>query len=275
MKQVNKSALRIGIGGLILLACLMIAFWPRRAVPPPAPPKGAHKPVLVPTTLAFPKGRGKIAIVLDDWGYGLRQLPTLKTIRRPLTIAVLPSLPYSTRVAQEAQAHGYEVILHLPMEPKDPSASREQETILIGMSNQQIQKILQESFRSVPFAKGINNHQGSKATTDRALMEVVLNEVKRRDLYFLDSRVTESSVCGDVARGLKVRYARRNVFLDNDKTPERIRQRLVELARLAAHEGSAIGIGHDRPNTLRALQEAVPALEKAGYTLVSASELAQ
>ncbi len=269
----GKAGLWLGIAALLILGCLVFAFWPRKGVPPKAiPPK---PPVPAPTALSFPKGQGKIAIVLDDWGYSLHQLPALKRIHRPLTIAVLPSLPYSGRIAEEAQAQGYEVILHLPMEAMDPGAPRETETILTGMPSQQVQKILQGSLKTVPFAKGINNHQGSKATADRALMEAVLNEVKRRNFYFLDSRVTESSVCGDVARDLRVRYAGRNVFLDNDKAPEQIRQRLADLARLAAQEGGAIGIGHDRPNTLRVLQEGVPALEKAGYTLVSASELAQ
>ena len=272
MKPVNRVALWIGVSGFILLACLIYAFWPRKVVPPRVISPKPTVPVAA--ALHFPKGKGKIAIVLDDWGYSLHQLPVLKTIRQPLTVAVLPSLPYSTRVAKEAQAQGFEVILHLPMEAQDPKASREAETLLTGMPKQQVLKIMEESLAAVPFAKGINNHQGSKATTDRALMAVVLSEVKRHGLYFLDSRVTEKSVCGDVAQQLKVRYTRRDVFLDNDPSPEVIQQRLVELTRLAVKEGKVIGIGHDRPNTLSVLQEAIPALEKAGYTLVKASELA-
>ena len=213
--------------------------------------------------------------MLDDWGYGLRQLPALKTIRQPLTVAVLPGLSYSSRVAQEAHAEGFGVLLHLPMEARDPKAPREAGTLLVQMPKQQVLQIVDQSLASVPFAGGINNHQGSKATADHALMEVVLGEIKRRNLYFLDSRVTENSVCGEVARIFKVRYTRRDVFLDNDPAPDRIRQRLAELAKAAAKQGSAVGIGHDRPNTLRVLQEAAPALEKAGYTLVLASELAQ
>ena len=270
MKPANKIALWIGVAALVSLGCLIFAFWPRR-IPPK---KLVERPVVSPA-LTFPKGTGKIAIVLDDWGYSLHQLPILKTIRQPITVSILPSLLYTSRVAQEAKGQGFEVILHLPMEARDPMAPREAGTILTRMSRKQVLQMVDQSLASVPFARGANNHQGSKATADRSLMEVVLGEIKRRNLYFLDSRVTESSVCGDVARDLKVRYARRDVFLDNDKAPALIWERFTELAKVAAREGSAIGIGHDRPNTLGVLKEAVPALEKAGYTLVPASELAR
>ena len=270
MKPVNKSALWISAAALVCLACLILAFWPRR-IPPK---KGVPRPV-VSGGLAFPRGKGRIAIVLDDWGYSLHQLPALKSIHRPITVAVLPSLAYSSRVAREARAEGLEVILHLPMEAVDPKAPREAGTILTGMPRDQVVQMVDQSLASVPFAAGVNNHQGSKATADRPLMELVLGRIKHRHLYFLDSRVTENSVCRDVARSLKVPYARRDVFLDNDKSPEIIRIRFLDLAKVAAKEGRAVGIGHDRPNTLQVLQEAAPALEKAGYTLVSASELAQ
>ena len=222
----------------------------------------------------FPKGKGKIAIVLDDWGYNLRQVPFFQEIRRPLTVAVLPNLPFSNQVAQSAHSKGHEVILHLPMESVDPNAPREPGTLSGGMSRQEILSALDRSLATVPHVQGISNHQGSKATAVRPFMETVLEEAKRRKLYFLDS-LTGPSVGEEVARAMKVRFAERAVFLDNELEPTQIRQRLVELAKAAAAHGEAIGIGHDRPATLQVLREAIPDLEKAGYQIVPVSQLAK
>ena len=270
----DKEKLILGLGGVALLAILIGSFLHGPARKEPPLPRTAPKKVAAPMP-SFPKGRGKIAIVLDDWGYNLRQVPALAALRRPVTVAILPNLAYSSRVANAAAASGHQVILHMPMEAQSPSAPRERGTILTAMSDPEILKQLDDSLRSVPFAKGFSNHQGSKATADRHVMEVVLKEARKRNLYFLDSLVTDRSVGQELSRELQVRYARRQVFLDNSSSRGSIRKSLMELARRAAKEGEALGIGHDRPNTLEVLQEALPELEAAGYTIVAASELAQ
>jgi hypothetical protein len=246
------------------------------AVTRPAPVPVPSPPVALPAApLVFPKGRGKIAIVLDDWGYTMKQVPSLNGIRRPLTLAVLPELPHSADVARAARANGHEVILHMPMEALDPAEPREGSTLLSGMPRQQVIERLSRSLRSVPSARGISNHQGSKATADPALMEVVLREAKRRGLYFLDSYVSNRSVCAEVAAKVRIPFARRVVFLDNEQSSPAIQKHLAQLASIASEHGEAIGIGHDRPVMMEVLKKAVPALEKAGYTLVPVSELTE
>lgn len=224
---------------------------------------------------SFPMGVGRIAIVLDDWGYSHHHLAWLETLDRPLTIAVLPNLPYSEEVAKAAHRHGHEVILHMPMEAMSPLASQEPATLLTSMSQKEMLDRLERSLTSVPFARGISNHQGSKATADRGFMRLVLDEVKRRDLYFLDSLVTDRSVAEELAGNVQLPFARRTVFLDHENDPAQIRAQLVRLAEEAARQGHAIGIGHDRPQTVQLLQEAIPALEQAGYTMVPVSELVE
>lgn len=223
----------------------------------------------------FPKGRGKIAIVLDDWGYSLRHVPILNSLRAPVTVAVLPNLPHSARVAQEARSHGHEVILHMPMQPVDSREPREAGTILTTMREQEIRRLLGEALKSVPGAQGVSNHQGSKATADRQVMTAVLQELKRKQLFFLDSLVTQESVCREVAGRTGVAFAQRSVFLDKEESEGAIRERLLELASAAREGGEAVGIGHDRPAMMAALEKAIPALRKAGYTLVRVSELAE
>lgn len=285
----NRNKLLIPLTGLILLCILVfsIRFFSRAhprlagraggaAVTRPVPVPVPQPPVALPLPVfSVPPGKGKIAIVLDDWGYTLKQVPTLMAIHRPLTVSVLPGLAHSAEVAQAARAGGHEVILHMPMEALDPKAPRERGTILTGMPRREVIERMDRSLRTVPSAKGINNHQGSKATSDAALMEIVLQETKRRGLYFLDSYVTKQSVCAEVAQRIRIPFARRSVFLDNELSGPAIQKQLMELARVAARRGQAIGIGHDRPMTLEVLRQAVPALEKAGYTLVPVSRLAE
>ena len=249
------------------LAPAAVPAAPSVSLPPPAKVLPARSPS------PFPKGKGKIAIVLDDWGYSLRNLPILESIRRPVTVAILPSLPHSAEVAKGARAHGHEVILHMPMQAMDPNEPVETGTLQPGMSETQVIQLLDQALASVPGAEGISNHQGSRATSDRALMEIVLRHVKQRKLYFLDSFVTGHSVCREVARAVQVPFAQRAVFLDNEENQPAIEKWLAELARQAARRGEAIGIGHDRPAMMEELRKAVPALEEAGYTLVPVSDL--
>lgn len=213
--------------------------------------------------------------MLDDWGYSMKQVPALTSIHVPLTVAVLPGLAHSAEVARAARRYGHQVILHMPMEAMDPNAPREKEMLRVGMSAAALSATLDQALATVPNARGVNNHQGSRATSDLDLMRVVLRELKRRGLFYVDSFVTNQSACEQAARENGIRFARRDIFLDNEETPEAIRRQIAQLAQAAAGRGHAVGIGHDRPATLKVLQEAVPALQKAGYTLVPVSELAE
>jgi len=114
---------------------------------------------------------------------------------------------------------------------------------------------------------------GSKATADPRLMRVVLETLKKRRLYFLDSYVISSSVAEGLARILKIKFAKRDIFLDNSASPEYIRQQLERLKEEAQEKGVAIGIGHARPNTLAVLAKELPKLKKEGYKLVFVSEI--
>lgn len=215
---------------------------------------------------------GKIAIVIDDWGYNQNNLALLKQIKQRMTLAILPNLPYSARISQEARALGQEVILHFPMEPQEKS-HLEQNTIMTGMDESTIRQILALDLDSVNPAKGISNHMGSSAIRDMQTMSVIFAELKKRGLYFLDSYVTSESVAAGLADTMKVSYARRNVFLDNKEDAEYIKNQVNQLKTKARLYGKAIGIGHDRRLTLQVLKELLPQLEKEGYRFVFVSEL--
>jgi uncharacterized protein len=231
------------------------------------------KRILRPKRQAAPIAqKGMIAIVIDDWGYNINNLPVLKQIKSPLTLAVLPNLSYSKRINQEAHALGFEVILHFPMEPREKS-HLEQNTVMTGMDEATIRQILAVDLNSINYAKGISNHMGSAAVSDPRTMSIILGELKKRGMYFLDSYVTSESVAGELAAKTGVGFARRNVFLDNQDDPEYIARQIYQLKTKARVYGKAIGIGHDRRLTMQALKEAIPQLEKEGYRFVFVSDL--
>jgi uncharacterized protein len=217
--------------------------------------------------------KGRIAIVLDDWGYSLNNEAVLARIKYPLTLSVLPNLPYSVAIVEEAHRLGLEAILHLPMEPHE-KYRLEHNTILTTMDDAVITGIMAQDLQAFPGIKGVSNHQGSRATEDPRTMKVVFTELKNRGFYFLDSVVSARSVALNLARNMKIGFARRDVFLDNSDDPEYIKAQLQKLKVKARVSGKAIGIGHDRKATLQVLEEMMPLFAQEGYRFVFVSELA-
>jgi hypothetical protein len=235
-------------------------------------PAKKSKKVIKPSRSAVQPIKGKIAIVLDDWGYSLDNVNTLKSIKRPLTLAVLPNLNLSKKISAGLHQAGFEIILHLPMQPVG-KYSLEENTISTKMSKEQIENILYKDLSSIGYAKGVSNHMGSMATSDLRTMEIVFKYLKKRGLYFLDSFVSKESVCKGLANKVGLRFAKRDIFLDNNSDPEYIRGQVYKLKARAKLKGQAIGIGHDRKNTIQVLKEVLPELEKEGYRFVFVSEL--
>lgn len=219
---------------------------------------------------------GRIVIVIDDWGYSLSNLLIIEQIKQPLTCAILPGLKNSIPVMQKLNNLGFEIILHLPMEPKEKGGltpNLENNTIALGMDAEEVRRIFDEDLANIVFAKGVSNHMGSRITEDKPASAIVLMEAKKRKLYFFDSFVTNQSVCSALAKKIKIRFAKRDVFLDNQDAPGYIQGQLIKLKNLAKRQGLAIGIGHDRKNTLLVLKEMLPQIEREGYRFVFLSQV--
>jgi uncharacterized protein len=222
---------------------------------------------------AVSRGAPRLAIILDDLGYDRAAADSLLELPFPLTVSVIPHLPLSSEVAEEAFRRGDQVLLHLPMESESPEAKREEIELRVGMNSQQVASALGGMLETVPHAVGANNHQGSLATADPTLMRELMPALREHGLFFIDSRTTTATVAYDVAEASGVRAASRKVFLDDTPTKEAVRAQLDLAARDAKRDGFAIAIGHPHPATIAALAEAVPELEKRGIRLVFASEV--
>lgn len=219
-----------------------------------------------------------IALVIDDLGNNGEGLAEILHLGVPLTVAVLPFLPASRHDAELARQAGHEVILHIPMEPRSGSpAWLGSQPITVDLGDEEIKARIRHGLAEIYGAVGMNNHMGSKATTDARVMRAVLAVAKERRLFFVDSRTADSIVVATTAKSLRVPCIRRNVFLDGAKSEEFVRQRLLILAQIARSRGCAVGIGHVGPeggmSTVRGIKNALPMLRRMGIEFVSVSRL--
>ena len=218
--------------------------------------------------------KGEIALVIDDFGYRQDMITEFSAIRRSFTFAVIPFKPYSKDAAAKGLASGHQVMLHLPMEPMSGvEASEAPITVRIGMTASQIRELIDKSAGSLPGIIGVNNHQGSKATADKAVMEAVVKDLKQRGLFFVDSRTNGRSVAAETARREKVKTTENDLFLDGMADIAYIKKQLRTAGEMALKLGSVTVIGHARPTTAAALREIIPELEAKGIRFVFVSQL--
>jgi uncharacterized protein len=221
-----------------------------------------------------PTGRPRLAVVIDDLGNDRAQAESLFQLSYPLTISVLPHEVNSGEIAEEAHRRGYQVMLHLPMAS---TAGSKDEAVELhpGMASAEVNKTFRAMLETVPYAAGVNNHEGSLGTADQKLMDDLMPLLHERNLFFIDSRTSAATVAETTAHAAGVATTRRNVFLDDEQSVPAIRKQFALAIRDAREKGSALAIGHPHPQTLGVLSEMLPEAERQGVKLVFASDLAQ
>jgi polysaccharide deacetylase 2 family uncharacterized protein YibQ len=241
------------------------------AAPPAAEAAATPLPKFTRRKRAPGGGGGDIVLIIDDLGFDGQPLERLMALDPNVNCSILPNGTRTAEFARKLNARGFEILCHLPMEPRGGEAPG-RNAILTSMSDDEIARVTRENIAAIPYARGVNNHMGSRATADRRVMTSVLRAMPE-ELYFIDSRTVAGSVAEDVARELNVRTAARNVFLDDVATEHAVRQQVHELAEAAQKKGVAIGIGHPYPVTMRVLAEELPELRARGFRLVRASQV--
>lgn len=250
---------------------------PTIRLPTPVPePMPAPVPRDIPSSAvrSVPDGATwKLAVVIDDAGYRRDQLEPFLSFPGRVTIAVLPQLPHSEYASRAARRAGMDVILHQPMEAlngADPGPG----AIFVGDSREDIDRVVSQNLKTVPDAIGINNHMGSRVTSDRATMGIFFDVIRDRDLFFLDSRTTHETVGTEVAVEIGVRVRERGVFLDHDPSPLAIRTAFLEALERAVYDGEVIMIGHVMvPAVAELLHEMHDDLIEAGFEFVGLKQL--
>ena len=287
----SKKNYPLIVAALIILAALLILvaiinYQPSAksqvpeapAAPEPAP-QPEPEPQIQPQPTPEPKPEAKdetpkkrIYLILDDGGHNTKQLMPFLKFPGKLSIAVIPRLGYSKEAAELIYQSGKTVMLHQPMQPlgkADPGAG----AILVNMSDDQIRRTLNDNLDSVPHVVGFNNHMGSAATSDERVMDVVLKVAKQRGLFFVDSYTHSGTVCAKVAKKNGMRIARRDIFLDNDKSKEKIMEAFNAGKAIADKNGYAVMIGHVWSDNLASTMiELYPEFIEEGYCFESVAD---
>lgn len=220
--------------------------------------------------ISFPP---KVAFIIDDLGYETEVAKKMMELEFPIALSILPFLQYSEFIAEEGKKKNQEIMLHIPMEPNNSDADPGPGAIKSYMSEEEIRQAVRGSIFNFPYVVGVNNHMGSKITEDRKIMKIILEEIKRYDLFFIDSVTTRNSIAYEVAQEMEIKSAVRSVFLDNENGIEYIKGQMLEIQETALREGEVIAIGHGRINTFYVLKLIIPELIKAGIEIVPVSEL--
>jgi polysaccharide deacetylase 2 family uncharacterized protein YibQ len=186
----------------------------------------------------------------------------------------LPGLSYSKESEELAHEYGYEVMFHLPMEPKSIADNYPgRGAITTDMSEEEIHKIMTSYLSAFTYIKGVNNHMGSRATENEQVMRSVLKVLKPLGLYFVDSRTSSQSVAYKLAQAMEVPAGKNDLFIDNEHEVAYCKDFIDRAIHRVKTEGSGIVIGHSRETTLHALQEMTHRIEEEGISLVFVSDL--
>ncbi len=216
----------------------------------------------------------RVAIIIDDLGYRLKAGRQAIALPGPVTFAVLPGTPRGRQLAESAHRAGKDVLLHLPLQSVSHAGPPEPGGIMLDMGRERVRETFREALESIPFVIGVNSHRGSLLTRHPGHMRWLMEEIRTRDnLFFVDSYTTHRSVAMQVARETGVSALKRDVFLDDDASPEAIAREFERMKALARKRGTVVAIGHPYPSTLAVLERELPKLAEEGIELVPISAL--
>jgi len=300
-----RAQLKKGLGGLLVLIVLVVVAGvmvhhfikrqppvspvyptaPARAAVPPKPvlqkpryevyphPKVIDRPVAAPVVRPQSDKLPKVAIIIDDIGYDRGMAKKFLSLDAVFTFSILPYSPFQENILKAVHSKGWETMLHLPMEPNEyPKVNPGPGALLTSMTPDQLISQLNLDIAAVPGVIGVNNHMGSRMTTVSTQMNQVFSILKKKGLFFIDSRTCRQTLCRPSARLLQLPFAERDIFIDHLQTPDFIRGQLKKLIRTAQKNGQAIGIAHPHMETYKILREMLPELQKK-VRLVPASTL--
>lgn len=209
-----------------------------------------------------------MSIIIDDLGQSSERDSRTLALPGPVTMAIMPDTPHATDFARQAHKAGRTVILHMPMDPATgPYAWHP------GTPIEELARRLDAALAKVPYAAGLNNHMGSRMTSQAAPMAWLMGELQRRHLFFVDSRTSAATVAAAKAQEQGLAHVSRDVFLDDTRTTEAITAQLQLGVTLARRQGSAVLIGHPYPQTLDVLERELPRLRQQGIELIGLHQM--
>jgi len=214
----------------------------------------------------------RLAIIIDDIGYNKIQSERAARLSGAFTLSILPFTPHGVSSAQLAHRQGKELMLHLPMSTIN-NMPMGKGGLVSGMEKGTFLATVRQDLESLPYIQGVNNHMGSRLTQEAEPMQWLMEELRPRGLYFVDSRTSAQTKALDIATQYQVPSLKRDVFLDDLNETKAIEYQLNRAIQFARQRGSAVAIGHPYPATLAVLERIQPVLAERGITLVHVSHL--
>jgi polysaccharide deacetylase 2 family uncharacterized protein YibQ len=215
-----------------------------------------------------------IALVIDDLGHNEEEFVRVMALGEGITLAILPYPKRAAEFARRARQHGFEILVHMPMEPTNSSNDPGPNALLTDLNDNELLRRLSHNLARLAGYVGINNHMGSKFSQNRHAMSLVLSELEARGLLYLDSVTINSTIGARLAEASRMPYASRDVFLDHLAEQSSIEDQLRAVEKVARETGRAVAIGHPYGETLAALKRWLPDARRRGFEFVPISTIA-
>ncbi len=236
--------------------------------------KKEKKKIVVSKIEKMPLPLRQVAIIIDDIGYDLVPVKELLKVNADITYSVLPFLVHSREAAEMLHKANKEILLHLPMEPVSyPREKPGNGALFTDMNNEELVFQLEKDIESVPYIVGVNNHMGSKFMEDKEKLTLVFSKLKKKNLFFIDSRTSANSEAFAAAQKVGLPVAARKIFLDNNRDYNEIYNNLINLFKNNGDVSPLIVIGHPHPETIRAIKDATRVLREKGILIVPVSQI--
>ncbi|MFW1678408.1 divergent polysaccharide deacetylase family protein [Pontibacter sp. JAM-7] len=213
-----------------------------------------------------------LVVIIDDIGFNHSLGQRAVDLPGPVSLAFLPHTPHAKSLAEQAFLKQRDILLHQPMQNADDRWLGDG-GLLVDMSYEEKRSVLTAALASVPHVTGLNNHTGSILTADMTSMAELMSLLLEKNLFFVDSFTNPESQGWQVAHHAGLPYLIRDVFLDNETTPEALAGQYEKALQTAREQGFAVLIGHPYPETLSFLERELPQLTQQGITLIPASQL--
>ncbi len=216
--------------------------------------------------------KGFLAIIIDDIGFNRHTEKMIINTAFPITLAFLPYGTFTREEMLDAKNNKKEIMLHQPMQPIDKNYNPGHGALYLSMTPVEIEYVFNNNLKEIIYAKGVNNHMGSAFTKNKAQMEVFLEFVREKGLFFVDSFTHPDSVAYETAIYLGIPALKRDIFLDSSINKDEIRKNLYLAVKIAQKKGKAVAIGHPYPETIEVLLHELPDIDRI-TNLVFASGL--
>ncbi len=197
----------------------------------------------------------KATIIIDDIGNSFEEAKKIWSINKNITLSILPFLKFSKKISIYAQKKHLPVMLHVPMEPYNCKGKLESYFLLTNMSDEEIKNITKKILNSIPYYQGVNNHMGSKFTSNKECLEKFFNVIKDKNIFFIDSKTSHNSIAGKISIEKGILTGIRDIFIDNILDKKYILSQLERVYELAIKKEYVIAIGHPHPESIAAIKD--------------------